>query len=431
MEKQIQDIEENLKFKVELEEPKSWQRKLNVEVPIERIKQEIEDVYLDYNRKAKIPGFRKGKIPREILKLHFGEEIEKEAIERLIPKVYSEILKAKGIAPITDAKLGELTRDENQSLKFSLSFEIMPKIELVNYKGLKLTKKLKRIGSSEVKKTLHFLQESKATLIPVEREAKIGDHLIVNLVRETDKKGKSDEKKAKIVLGEEGVLQEFNDGLRGAKIGDEREIKVNYPQDYFEKELAGKNITYHIRVEEIKEKILPEINDEFAKEVGKFESLRELEDKITEEIIKKNEQNAISGLREEALNILIERSLFEVPDSIVERYLDAIVEDLKFRMKPEEFDEKKIRQENKDFAVWKIKRMLIVEEIAKQEKIETTDEDIEKRIEVIANLNNKTVEEMRRILAMRKELRRLSSEIIEEKVLDLVVKYAKIEIEVE
>lgn len=418
---------------VEIQETKSYERRLEVQVPPERVREEVESVYQDYARKVNVPGFRKGRVPRDILKARFGPRIEEEAVDSLIPKLYKEILKDKDLHPINEAEIEGAKLTEEKGLRFSLIFEVVPAFEIKPYRGLTLYKHLHHVTPKDVDEVLASLRESKATLTPVKRPGMRGDQLLVDLIPR-DGTGKPDQARkmasVPIELGSEGLLPEFNEKLEGMAPGQETDVEVHYPEDFKEADLAGKAVTYQAIVHEVKEKKLPVLDDEFAKDL-EADSLEALRARTEENLKAEMERRAASDLEAQAVGVLIKENPIEVPPAMVKSFLDHIVEDMKKRLPPDKWNEEKIREENREQAVWLIRRTLLLDEIAKKESLAPSEEETKEKIETLTALAPKQEEAIRAHYARHRNRHRLEDELREEKVLKFLVQEAKVKSELE
>jgi trigger factor len=419
--------------KVEIQETKSYERRLEVEVPAERVQEEVESLYQSYAQKVNVPGFRKGKVPREILKARFGPAIDEEAVESLIPKLYKDILKEKDLHPINEAEIEETKLTEEKALRFSLKFEVVPGFELKPYRGLVLYKHLHHVTPKDVEEVLTSLRETRATLTPMERPSMRGDQLLADLIPR-DEAGKPDQAKkmvnVPIELGSEGLLPEFNEKLKGLSSGQETDVEVHYPTDFKETDLAGKTITYQTIIREVKEKHLPPLDDALAKDLGS-ESVEALKAKAEADLKAEMERRAGSDLEAQAVGVLIKENPIEVPPSMVKSFLDHVVEDMKKRVPPEKVNEEKVREENREQAVWLIRRTLLMDEIAKKESLAPSEEETREKIETLAALAPKQEEAVRAHYARHRNRHRLEDELREEKVLKLLVQEAQLRSELE
>ena len=418
-------------MKVNVTKEKAWRRVLEIEIPVEKVKGEFDTVYLEYQRKAKVPGFRPGKAPLELIKKRYKDAATKDVLENLLPEAYQEAVKQTNLIPLTLPLLKDIEfQSASGGLKFKAQIEIRPEIEPKDYKGLQLKKKVIEISKEHVQNTLNYLQDKNAELHSVEREAKDGDFLVVDLeeIVEGEAKNKSKTENQTIWLKKENLLTEFYRGFSGAKAGEEKEIEAIYPQDYFEKNLAGKIIKYKAKIKEVKEKILPEINDDFAKSLGEYKSLEELKNKIREDLKIKARQDAEKDLANQVIKQVVEKNSFEVPESLLDLYLDSVMEDFKKTYK--KVDEEKIREQYRELGLARIRWEFIRQEIAKKEKVEVTKEEIDKWVENFAKANSLELKQAKELIAQNKKIEDIKDSILEDKVIELIINSSKVKEEI-
>ncbi|MFQ6032244.1 MAG: trigger factor, partial [Candidatus Zixiibacteriota bacterium] len=224
-------------LKVSVTEEKAWKRILEIEVSREKVDDEFDAVYEKYKAHSKIPGFRKGKAPMDLVKLRFKDAMEKEVVESLVPKAYEDAIKETSLSPISLPVVKDLQFQKGTPLKFKAEVDVKPEIEVKDYKGIKLARKIRQITEEDVNRFLNYLREDFAELHPVEREAKFYDHLIVDLVKHQEGKHEKLENQ-QLFLDPHNMIKEFQDALLDAKSGDEKEIEVNYKPDFHNKKLA-------------------------------------------------------------------------------------------------------------------------------------------------------------------------------------------------
>ena len=418
-------------MKVSVTKDKAWKRVLEIEVPVEKVKGEFDSVYQEYQKKVRIPGFRKGRAPLEMIKSRYKEKVTKDVLDKLLPQAYEEAVKQNNLTPLTLPVLKEeIDFKEGLPLQFKVLIEVRPEVELKDYKGLDLKKKIVQITDEHVQNALNYLQDKNAELHAVEREAKDGDFLIVDLeeISEGDAKKKAKTENQQIWLKKEKLLAEFYRGLLGAKAGDQKEIEAIYPQDYFEKSLAGKVIKYQAKIKEVKEKILPQLNDDFAKGLGEYKTLDELKKKIKEDLEKESQRDAEKDLANQVIKQVAEKNSFEVPESLLNLYLDNVVEDFKKSYK--NVDEAKLREQYKDLGLSRIRWEFLMHEIVKKEKIEVTKEETDKWVENFAKANSLDLKQAKEFLAQKKRIKDIKETILEDKTIDFIIKNSKVEEEI-
>ncbi len=399
-------------MKVEIKEPKSWQRIFEIEVPSQQLHEAIEDLYQEYGRKAKIPGFRPGKVPRTVLEARFGKGIEAEAIERLVPESYEKALLEHNLVPVNRAVISDMDITGEKILKFKASFEILPAVSLKRYKGLPAVKRYREVTDQDVAREIEFLQNIYAEYNTVDRASALGDRVIIDFkpVSGVDDPDKSKGENYTIDLGAAQVLPEFNDNLTGVRAGDVKEISVQYKADYQAQELAGKTVVFQVTIKEIKEKKQPELNDDFAKKVSEYQTLAELREKIKSGMTARAEAEAMEGVRIQAVNALIEENPVELPESLVKEQTESLVAEAKERHlrqhnHPDKkdcpdcgWDQEKMMVQYRPAAEWKIKEDLFLAQVVKAENIQAEPNEIDEAIEDWARHNRTDPAEIRKVL---------------------------------
>lgn len=371
---------------------------LEIEVDKSEVSNQLKKVYNDLSYKVKIPGFRRGKVPRNILNLHLGKEyFYQKTAEILIPGSYNDAIKIVNIEPIEQPRINIIQIEEDKPLIYEASVQVKPEVKIGSLKEIKIEKENLKITSEDVENEIKRIQESHAILKVVKnREAKDGDFLIIDA--EAYIKGKLIEKskveKQIIQLGK-SPIPEFNKKLLGCKPGEEKEIKIVVPKDAKDKELAGKEILYKIKVLEIKERELPELNDDFAKTVGEFSDLNDLRSAINKELNKKIDRINKNNFEQKLLKKVAEICEVKVPDVLVEREVNYMMESLENDLKSQKLslqdyykninsDEETVKKEYKVVAEERIKQELILDKIARENGIEVSEKEIKDKIKTIA-----------------------------------------------
>jgi len=403
-------------LKVELKEPKVWQRVFEIEVPGEQVKAAIEDLYLDYSRNAKIPGFRPGKVPRTVLEARFGKGIEAEAIERLVPESYEKALAEHKIVPINRAEISDLDFTSEKNLKFKATFEVLPPVAIKQYKDLPAVKRLRKITGQDVDREIEYLQGLYAEYTKTGNPAREGDRLIIDFVPLSglDNPEKSKGENYPVDLGTPQVLPEFNKNLIGTKAGQEKEITVKYPDDYQGAGLVGKEAVFKVTVKEVREKHLPALDDEFAKKVSEYQTLPELKEKIQNGLEARSNAEASEGVRVQVLQKMMDDNPLELPQSVVADELNKMVTEAKERHHHHHKhqdgkdcqdcpDDAKLKEQYQPIAEWKIKEELLLAEVARQEKIEVSDAEVEESYADLARYYRKTADEIKATFSSNKD----------------------------
>lgn len=411
------------KVTVDVKSGQGWKRTLEIEVPKETVEEEFEATFQRYQSQARIPGFRKGKAPADMVKRRFKDAIQRDVLETLVPQAYEKAVKQAELSPISMPQVKDVQFEQGTSLKFKAEIEVKPQVEVKDYKGLQVTRRVRKITDEDVDKSLDHLREDFAELRPVEREAKFHDHLVVDLVKEQE--GKEDQlQNHNIILDPHNMIREFQDALVKVKSGDTREFEVTYPADFHNKKLAGKRVNYKIDVKEVKEKVLPEADDEFAKTAGGFKSLDDLRGKIREGLTGKAVKDSEAELKNALVNQLLRRNPFEVPDTLIEYYMETLISDLRSKYKT--VDEAKIRHDYHDIAIGHIKWDLLFHQIAEKEKIQVRQEQIDAWIETFARDYRMKPEDAKKLVESPSQMKRIKEDLLEQNVLDFLLENAKV-----
>jgi len=300
-----------LKLQVAVTDLSQCRKDLVVEVPAEEVKAAFEKAYDVYARHVKTPGFRPGRAPRGVIKQRFGKEAKDEVVKNLVQHALEHAVADHKLHVVGSPQIDDLTVSEDEPMKFKATLEVLPEFELKEYKGLNLTKRVERVTDEDVESVLERFRQSASEFVPVEdRPSQDGDVVSVNLVGkyveppEEEEDLKADD--VQIEIGGAGVQPEFSENLRGVKAGDAREFRVKYPDDFSSEGLAGKTLDFTATVVVVREKETPELDDEFARDFGDYESLEQLREKIRENLVTSAEARAEARLRDEAVNRILE-----------------------------------------------------------------------------------------------------------------------------
>jgi len=426
---------------VEIKKHEGNEIDLKIEVDKSKVNNKLEKVYNDLSYQVKIPGFRKGKIPRNILDLHLGKEyFYQKTAEILIPDSYIEAVKKVSIEPIDQPKINVIQMEEDKPLIFEATVQVKPEVKIGSLEKIKIQKEDLKIIEKDVENEIKKIQESHAVLKVVkERKAKEGDFLIIDteayvngqLIKE------SKVKKQILQLGKSVMMPELDKQLVGCKAGEEKEIKVLVPQDAKDKEVAGKEITYKIKVFEIKEKELPELNNDFAKTIGDFKSLNELKKEIKKELSRQIEIIIKNNLEQKILEKVAEVCEVKVPEVLIERETNYMMESLENDLKVKKLslqdyyrsintDEEKVKKEYRIVAEKRIKQELILDKIAREEDIKVTEKEIKNKINTIAKEIKQDPLKVETNLKKKNNLDGLKENIKREKIIGFISKKIKI-----
>ncbi len=406
-------------------------REIQVEIPADVVARETANLIQKYQKLARLPGFRRGHTPASIIRQRFAQDINNDVVDALIPKYFRQETDKLGLIPVSQPRVTDLHVHEGEPLRFKASFEIMPEIKVEGYKELRAEKTAVSVTDEELEESLNGIREQHATYTVVEgRPLAEGDFAQASLDGvPKDGDGKPVHMDEVLVeIGGKNTMPEFTEHLRGVSAGEERSFEVKYPDDSTDKRLAGKVFTYTVKVQSIKQKAVPELNDEFAKELGEFSSLEEVRKRLREGMEAERKQEAERSAKDKLVAELVKRNPFEVPEAIVERQIDLQLERglralAAQGMKAEDLkkmDMQRLRAGQRERALEDVKASLLLEKIAEEEKIEVGDEEVEREVESLAKQSKQTPEAIRARLTQDGALDRIRSRIRAEKTLDFL-----------
>jgi len=419
---------------VEIIEVNSCKRNLAVEVPASEVDQEIDKIAREYAGKAKVPGFRPGKIPLSIIRQRYGNDLLQEATQKIMDAAWKKALDEHEFRPLAPPVVEEVDSKPGQPLKFTLMFEILPPLEVDDYKGVDVKLDSSEIKDEDVDRALENLREQRAEFVPVDdAEASDGQYLTLTVDGQLEGREKPiHEDDVTLILGHTQANAEFSDNLRGAKAGETRKFEVTYPEDYYRKEYAGKKVHYTVLIKDIKEKNLPELSDEFAKDIGS-ESLEELQSKLREEMVTQSKQNAEKKAREALLDTIIERQTIDIPECMVQEELESyarrFASSLTYQgidVNQANIDWKKMLEEQRSQAEQAVRRSIFLDAIARQESIEVTDDDIETELKKVAEGTNQSAAAWRAQLEKEGRIQSFEQHLRQNKALDFIYRNANI-----
>ncbi len=420
-------------MKVEVETLGPCKKALKVEIPQEVVDAAFKERYNKLKREVHIPGFRPGKAPISILRARFGDYVKADVMERLFKEYYEKALEEAGVTPASEPDFQDVEFDEGKPFTFKVVMEINPEFELGNYEGIEIEKKRYVITDEEVEKFINRLREDMAEYQDKgEEPAEMGDLVVIDYEAfegDTPIEGGKVEG-ATYVLGSGETVEGFDEQVVGKKAGDEFEVKVKFPEDHFNKNLAGKEVTFKCRLKSVKRRVIPELNEEFAKRFG-VETVEALKEKaraqLEEEFEKRAKAEALSQLAEK----LVEGYDFPLPESIVENELKKRIEqyETELRIKgvePSEEELEKKKEELKEAVEKDLRLMYVLKKIAEKEGIEVTRGDIEEKIEDMAQRTNLPAEQLVGILQQTGRLQFIVEDILTQKTLEFLYEKAKV-----
>ena len=420
-------------MKVEVQEVGACKRRLEVEEGPEVVQQAWERAFARVQKEARLPGFRKGKVPRSMIKLHFSDDVRQEVARHLIPEVYRQALAETRLRPVEEPDLQEVTLEESAPLKFSAVIEIKPTITLGRYVGLGVTHAPKPFAETEVDEALGQMQEQHAVYRAVERPADVGDLVLVDYTLTPEGMEPRVETGYAFTIGGGAVLPGIDEAAIGLEPGGSRRTRVRFPDDHRNEALRGRSAEALVRVTEVKEKVLPPLDDDFAKSVGEFDTL----DALRAELRKGLEARREAENRRELENAVMEAALtehpFEVPEALVLRQVGRQVERMREQMRRQgvdpdrvPWDYKKMAEELKPAAARAVRRALLIEAIAEKEGLQPSEADVEAEVERLARSSQRPAPAVRSMLERSGDLERLRISLMEKRTLDFLIERATI-----
>jgi trigger factor len=422
-------------MKAVIEDISPVKKKLHIQVAPDAIAQEMVKAVASVAKKANIPGFRPGKAPRAVVERHYAAEIETEVMNKLITTSYLQALEEHNLSPVEVPSITNISPfDKASPLNFTAVVEVRPQFELGAYEGIEVKDEPMDVTEEELNQTLDRLREMYAQLEVVEgRPLAESDTAIIDF--EGFREGKSIEgAKASdhmLALGTKSLIPGFEEQLVGMSRGETRKINVNFPEDYSSKELAGKDADFTVTLKEIKKKVMPELNDEFAKDIGGDKSVAELKEGIKKDLEARKRDQLISAQREEIMGKLIDAHSFDVPPGMVQRELQSMARQHLTRMARQgadvkTFDMPKFADQNKALAEKRVKGLLILDVIAEKEKVDVNDNEVNAAIAAMARSTGQTVDAVRKYYdSTEGGLDNLRSSLVHEKTLTLLLSKAK------
>ena len=422
---------------VNVEEISSIKKKVSIEIPGDEVTKEVDSFYKDLGKKANIKGFRPGKVPRNILERYFKDYVKAEVVQKLIGESYPKALTEANLEPVAPPVIDPGEFSEGKSFQYSAVIDVKPDIKLEGYTGLKIEGKKEELKDEEVEQRLKSLQNLHANLKTVSegRPIQTGDYVIVDYEASVGGKPLEGAKALDftVEVGSGQFIPTFEEKLIGLNPGEEKEIEVSFPEDYGYQKWAGKTILFHVKIKEIKEKILPVLDDEFAKDLGDYSSLEELKTKLRGEIEKEKELALERQLKDQVVDQLLEANPFEVPESLVEEQAKALASDMKLRLAAQGMDlknlgvtEEKLQGDYKAMAQKQVKTFLILEKIASQEGIAATDEEVDERLKEMAERMHQKFDVVKRYYEKNGLLPEVKAGILRDKTLHFLLEKANV-----
>ena len=410
-------------------------REITIEIPADVVNTERETIVSRYAKMARVPGFRKGKVPASVIRRRFADDIKSELVESLVPRYFREETKKQDLMPISQPRVTDLHLHDSEPLKFTAAFEILPEFKIAAYDDIRPETIDTNITEEDVERALKNLREQHATYNAVEEDRGLadGDFAVVSF-KGTPKESEQEAdakpvevNEVMVEIGGDNTIPEFSENLRGGKSGEHRVFDVKYADDFTDKRLAGKTMTYEVDIKAIKTRSIPEPNDEFTKELAAdFATYDDLRNRLRDNMKAEKQHEAEHQAKDKIVEELVKRNDFPVPEAMLDQQIDLRLErGLRVLaaqgmttddMKRMDFD--RLRASQREGALREVKASLILEQIAEQEKIEVSDEELEEELAGVAQQAKQPVEQIRARLTQDGGLDRIRHRIRNEKTLD-------------
>ena len=427
-------------MKFTVEDVNTVKKILHVEITKEDVAGELDEAYKNLKKGAKVKGFRPGKAPRSVLERLYKKDVNSNVSSKLIQDSLNNAIKEAELKLIGNPIVDPPELNGNESYKYDATIEVNPEIEKIDFKGLNLKRTLYKVSDEEIDAQLKMLQKNLAQKKPIEKDRPVQDDDFVVIDYEGFNDGKPFAETQKtnnfiIKVGEGHISKDFDSGLVGMKPEENKEIKVNFPKDYFNDKLANLEITFHVKLKEIREEVLPEIDDEFAKNLGKYKTLSSLKKEITNNLKKGYAKRVEQELNEQIFTALIEKTDFEVPEVLVNYELDSIIEEAErsFAFYNKSMEEhgitrETISEEYRDTAEKQVRRHLILNKVIQQENMTLSDKDLDAGYEEMSQNFQQPIEEIKNFYNQNKDkLELFKQTLLEKNAIKLIIDNSLIE----
>ena len=427
-------------MQVTVEDISSVKKTLHIEIPVEDVVGELDSAYKTLKRTAKIKGFRPGKVPRSVLERMFKKDVHADVSSKLIQQSFTDALKQTDLKVIGNPQVDPPELNVDAPYKYEATVEIKPHIEDVDYKGLGLKKTAYKIDEAEIDLQLKALQKNLARTLPIkeERPAREGDYVVIDYEGLKNGKPYTETQRTENFttrIGDKKILKEFDEGLIGMRAGEHREIKIKFPEDYDNKNLAGLDIDFQVDLSEIREEVLPDIDDDLAKRAGDYQTLDELKGRIRENLRQGYDKRSEQEVNEQIFQALIDRTDFEVPDVLVEYELASIIDETErsFAYRNTSLEDMGLTREGiaekyRDTAVKQVKRHLILEKIIEQETLELGDEEMEQGMQDVADAFQQPLEQIKAFYSQNPDrIEFFKNTLLEKKAIRLIFESSRVD----
>ena len=424
-------------MKISVEEISETARKVHVELPEDKVNRHLKKAYRQLNRTAKVRGFRPGKVPLAILKRQYADQVHHEVGLELVNETLMEAMEQTDIEAVGQSDLDREPLQEGEPFRYSFIVEVRPEVVVNDYKKIPAQRKQLVVKEEEVDTELELRRQANSYLKSLEKPRPIqqGDHAVLDFKAFAEGKPVPDgeAKGFHLEVGGNRFNPDFETKIIGANKGEQREIEVTFPPDYGNKNLAGKNATFQVEIKDIKEQGLPELDDEFAKNLGDFDNLEDLRTAVRQELESNKEQQVDAEVWAQVLDKLISRNPFDVPQSMVEQELQRMLDTIRYRLSAQNLtleqagmDEKTFKERNREAAERRVRATILLERIAQQESLEVSDEEIDQGLHSSAKDMNQSYEQVRDFYKNNNLMEPYKRQLMEEKVINFLRDHAEV-----
>lgn len=427
-------------MQVTVEDVSTVKKVLHIEVPKDRVLDELDKAYNDLKKHAKVKGFRPGKTPRSVLVRLYQKDVNADVSSKLIQESLVDAIKENDLKILGPPRIDPPELDDKTSYQFDATIEVSPQIKDIDFKGLDLKKTSYAVSEEEVQVQLQMLQKNLAYHKDIEEDRPVLENDLVLIDYEGFYNGKpfAETRRTEnhsLQIGKGQILKPFDDQLIGMKKGDQKDVAVTFPEDYSNSKLAGREITFQVNLKGIRQQVLPPIDDNLAKQLGNFESMGDLKKAIVENLEKGYEKRTEQEINEQIFQALISQNDFEVPDILIESELEAILDDAERSfsyhnktLEEADLSREKLKERYREVAEKQVKRHLILSKLIEQEKLQLSDEDLENGIEDMAKAFGQPVEEIKRYYEHSEEkLDFFKHTLLEKQVIKLIIGNSRIQ----
>ena len=417
-----------------MSETQDIKRTTEIVIPLEEVQAATEKVVNSLQQKVRLQGFRPGKAPLSIIRSRFREDIRQEVVEKLVPQAFRARADQEDWKVVGNPNVTDIHFHDNEPIRFKAEFEVLPEFELGEYRGLQVPYDEPAVTDEDIAKRLESIRDQKADYVNVDpRPVEDGDYAVVSLTSISGVEGDPIEQpEVMLHVGGEETIQAYTEALRGMSPDGEADVEVTYPEEYAAERLAGKTVKFHMVLKGLRKKELPELNDDFAQDIGDFKTLDELREEVRKTILRERENQAQSAAKNKLVDQLVDTHEFPVPEAFVDQQIQANVESRLYELAGAGVDVKKlnlkweeIRASQKDRATREVRASMLLDKIAEREAIEVLNDEIDREVHSIARRERQPAAAIRKQLEENGAIRRIAMQIRTNKVLNFLFEQSK------